>query len=136
MSDMIHRVVVTGMGAITPVGNSVQDMWSNLLAGTSVTRRITRFDPTNFAVQIAAEVTDFKVEDYAEYIDRKEARRWDLFLQYCIAATAQAVLYTHNVLCPCDIVAGRLSFRPTQGLVVSAPLVSLHLGLEGLPACE
>lgn len=91
MSDMIHRVVVTGMGAITPVGNSVQAMWSNLLAGTSVTHRITRFDPTHFAVQIAAEVSDFKVEDYAEYIDRKEARRWDLFLQYCIAATAQAV---------------------------------------------
>src|SRR5512142_3335455 len=91
MSDTTHRVVVTGMGAISPVGNSVQDMWSNLLAGTSAARRITRFDPTNFAVQIAAEVSDFKVEDYAEYIDRKEARRWDRFLQYCVAATSQAL---------------------------------------------
>jgi 3-oxoacyl-[acyl-carrier-protein] synthase II len=92
MSDhQMHRVVVTGMGAITPVGNSVEKMWTNLLAGKSGIHRITRFDPTPFAVQIAAEVQDFKIEDYAEYIDRKEARRIDLFIQYTIAATAEAL---------------------------------------------
>ena len=91
MSDTTRRVVVTGMGAISPLGNSVETMWANLLAGTSGTHRITRFDATNYAVQIAAEVMDFNVEDYAEYIDRKEARRMDLFLRYAIAGTAQAI---------------------------------------------
>jgi beta-ketoacyl-acyl-carrier-protein synthase II len=79
------------MGVISPLGNSVEKMWANLLAGTSVVHRITRFDPSAFAVQIAAEVLDFNVEDYAEYIDRKEARRLDFFIQYTIAATAQAL---------------------------------------------
>jgi 3-oxoacyl-[acyl-carrier-protein] synthase II len=91
MSDTHRRVVVTGLGAITPLGNSVPDTWANLLAGTSAVRRITRFDPTNHAVQIAAEVTDFHIEDYEQYVDRKEARRMDLFLLYGIAAAAQAV---------------------------------------------
>ncbi len=91
MSDTTHRVVITGMGAISPLGNSVETMWSNLLAGTSVVHRITRFDPSNFAVQIAAEVTNFNVEDYAECIDRKEARRWDRFLLYTVAAASQAL---------------------------------------------
>ena len=91
MSDTTRRVVVTGMGAISPLGNSVETMWANLLAGTAVVHRITRFDASNYAVQIAAEVMDFNVEDYAEYIDRKEARRMDLFLRYAIAGTAQAI---------------------------------------------
>ncbi len=91
MSDNTRRVVITGMGVITPLGNTVDKMWANLLAGTSVIHRITRFDPTPFAVQIGAEVTDFNVEDYGEYIDRKEARRIDPFIQYTVAATAQAL---------------------------------------------
>ncbi len=86
-----RRVVVTGMGAITALGNSVEQMWANLVAGKAVAHRVTRFDPSRFAVQIACEVTDFHVEDYAEYIDKKEARRMDLFLLYTIAATAQAI---------------------------------------------
>ncbi len=90
MSDT-HRVVVTGMGAVTPLGNSVATLWDNLLAGTAVAHRITRFDTSAFAVQIAAEVSDFDIGAYAQYVDRKEARRMDLFLLYCIAATAQAV---------------------------------------------
>lgn len=91
MSDDTRRVVVTGMGVISSLGNSVEKMWANLLTGTSVVHRITRFDPTPFAVQIAAEVNDFNVEEYAEYINRKEARRIDLFVQYSVAATAQAI---------------------------------------------
>lgn len=89
-----RRVVVTGMGVVTPLGNSVEKMWANLLAGTSVIRRITRFDPSNFAVQIGAEVMDFNIEEYSEYIDRKEARRIDLFIQFAVAATAQALKHS------------------------------------------
>ncbi len=91
MADNTHRVVVTGFGVISPLGNHVDQMWANLVAGTSVVHRITRFDPSAFAVQIAAEVTDFNVEEYSQYIDRKEARRLDLFIQYTIAAAAQAI---------------------------------------------
>ena len=54
-------------------------------------RRITRFDASDFAVQIACEVSDFCIDDYAEYVDRKEARRMDRFMHYAIAATAEAV---------------------------------------------
>ncbi len=88
--DNKRRVVVTGMGAITPLGTNVEKFWAGLLAGQSAIRRITRFDPTQFAVQIAAQIDDFKVDEYAAYIDRKEARRIDLFMQYAIAAAAQA----------------------------------------------
>ncbi|MBI5303157.1 MAG: beta-ketoacyl-ACP synthase II [Chloroflexi bacterium] len=91
MSDNARRVVVTGMGVVTPLGNSVETMWSNLLAGNSVIRRIQNFDPTGFAVQIAAEIVGFNIEEYAEYIDRKEARRMDPFLLFAVAGTAQAI---------------------------------------------
>ena len=91
MSDNKRRVVVTGLGAITPLGTNVETYWNNLLAGKCAIKRITRFDPTNFAVQIAAQINDFNVEDYAEYIDRKEARRIDLFIQYAVAAASQAI---------------------------------------------
>ncbi len=91
MSDNHRRVVVTGLGAITPLGCSVDKYWAGLLAGTSAIDRITRFDPSRFAVQIAAQVNDFNVDNYAEYIDRKEARRIDWFIQLSIAATAQAM---------------------------------------------
>jgi 3-oxoacyl-[acyl-carrier-protein] synthase II len=91
MSDNKRRVVVTGLGAITPLGTTVDKYWAGLLEGKSAIRRITRFDPTQFAVQIAAQINDFNVEDYAEYIDKKEARRVDLFIQYAVAAASQAI---------------------------------------------
>ncbi|MCI0475334.1 MAG: beta-ketoacyl-[acyl-carrier-protein] synthase II, partial [Anaerolineales bacterium] len=91
MSNTQRRVVVTGMGVISPLGNSVEKYWRELLAGTCGIERITRFDPARFAAQIAAQVSDFKVEDYAEYIDYKEARRMDWFIQIAIAATVQAM---------------------------------------------
>jgi len=95
MSDNKRRVVVTGLGAITPLGTNVETYWSNLLAGKPAIKRITRFDPTNFAVQIAAQINDFNVEDYADYIDRKEARRIDLFIQYAVAAASQAIKHAN-----------------------------------------
>ncbi len=84
----LKRVVVTGLGAITPLGNSVQEYWANLVAGVSGAARITRFDPSKFKTQFACEVKGFNPEDY---FDRKEARKLDPFCHYGIAAADQAV---------------------------------------------
>ena len=83
-----RRVVVTGLGLISPVGNTVQDGWSNLLAGRSGIGSITRFDAANFACRFAGEVKGFNVEDY---IPGKEARHMDTFIHYGLAAATQAV---------------------------------------------
>lgn len=84
-----RRVVVTGLGCISPVGNTVADSWANLLAGRSGISTITRFDPSNFACRIAGEVKGFPLESY---IGAKEARTMDTFIHYGIAAAHQAVL--------------------------------------------
>ena len=84
----LKRVVVTGLGAITPLGNSVEETWQNLLAGVSGAGPITHFDATNFKTQFACEVKNFNPNDY---IDRKEARKMDLYCQYAVAAATQAV---------------------------------------------
>lgn len=86
-----RRVVVTGLGAVTPLGGSVEALWQGLLAGRSTVRRITKFDVTGFNVQIASEVTDFNIEDYSAYVDKKEAKRMDPLQHYCIACAAQAL---------------------------------------------
>ena len=83
-----RRVVVTGLGQISPVGNNVADAWQNLLAGVSGIGRITRFDAGELSAQIAGEVKDFQIGDY---IGAKEARRMDAFIHYGIAAALQAV---------------------------------------------
>jgi 3-oxoacyl-[acyl-carrier-protein] synthase II len=83
-----RRVVVTGLGCISPVGNTVADAWANLLAGKSGIDMITRFDATNFSCRIAGEVKGFDVESY---MSAKEARTMDAFVHYGIAAAAQAV---------------------------------------------
>jgi 3-oxoacyl-[acyl-carrier-protein] synthase II len=82
------RVVVTGLGAITPLGNSVTEYWNNLIAGVSGAAPITRFDATKFKTRFACEVKNFNPEDY---LDRKEARKVDPFCHYGIAASVQAV---------------------------------------------
>ncbi|MBO9677701.1 MAG: beta-ketoacyl-ACP synthase II [Acidovorax sp.] len=83
-----RRVVVTGLGCISPVGNTVADAWANLLAGQSGIDLITKFDTTNFACKIAGEVKGFDLESY---ISAKEARSMDAFIHFGIAAAAQAV---------------------------------------------
>jgi len=83
-----RRVVVTGMGVISPVGNDVGQMWDSLVSGRGGIARITAFDPSDFACQVAGEVKDF---DVSQFIDRKQAKRMDLFCQYGVAAAAQAV---------------------------------------------
>jgi 3-oxoacyl-[acyl-carrier-protein] synthase II len=84
----MRRVVVTGLGLVTPVGLTVEQTWNNLLAGTSGAAPITRFDASRHSVRFACEVKAF---DPLLYMDRKEARRFDLFAQFALAAAAQAV---------------------------------------------
>ena len=83
-----RRVVVTGLGLISPVGNSVSEGWANLLAGRSGIDNITRFDASAFACKFAGEVKGFNVEDY---LPGKEARHMDTFIHYGLAAAMQAV---------------------------------------------
>ncbi len=82
------RVVVTGLGAITPLGNNVSDYWNALLNGVSGAAPITRFDASKFKTQFACEVKGFNVEDY---LDRKEARKLDPFSQYGLCSSIQAM---------------------------------------------
>ena len=84
----LKRVVVTGLGAVTPVGNTPDETWSNLLAGKSGAGKITHFDPTNFKTQFACEVKNLNTNDY---IDRKEARKIDLYAQFALIAAQQAI---------------------------------------------
>ncbi|MDE2299525.1 MAG: beta-ketoacyl-ACP synthase II, partial [Burkholderiales bacterium] len=83
-----RRVVVTGLGLVSPVGNTVAEGWSNLLAGRSGIANITRFDASNFACKFAGEVKGFQVEDY---FPAKDARHMDTFIHYGLAASIQAV---------------------------------------------
>lgn len=84
----LKRVVVTGMGALTPVGNTAPETWENLKKGVSGAGPITHFDASKFKAQFACEVKNFKVTDH---IDRKEARKMDLYEQYAIVAAREAV---------------------------------------------
>ena len=83
-----RRVVVTGMGAITPVGNDPDTMWGNLIAGKSGIGPITLFDASNFNVRFAGEVKDFNPQDYMEH---REIRRSDRYTHFATAATVQAM---------------------------------------------
>ena len=83
-----RRVVITGLGIISPVGNSVAEAWQNILAGRSGIGRITRFDVSAFPVQIAGEVKGLEL---GQYLSPKEARRMDIFIHYGMAAGIQAL---------------------------------------------
>ncbi len=84
----VKRVVVTGLGAITPLGKTVDEFWKNLLDGVSGAAPITRFDASKFKTQFACEVKDF---DELEYFDRKEARKLDLYAKFALIAADQAI---------------------------------------------
>ena len=117
-----RRVVITGLGLITPLGNHVQDSWDALLAGRSGIQTITQFDAAAFACQFAGEVKGFNIEDY---IPAKEARHMDRFIHFGLAASMQAVrdagLPTGDALTP--EVAERI------GVMVGS-------GIGGLPMIE
>ena len=84
----LKRVVVTGLGALTPVGNTVAETWENLVNGVSGAGPITHFDASKFKTQFACEVKNFNA---ADFIDRKEARKMDLYTQYAIVAAKEAI---------------------------------------------
>ncbi|HXI00851.1 MAG TPA: beta-ketoacyl-ACP synthase II [Sphingobacteriaceae bacterium] len=84
----LKRVVVTGLGALTPIGNTVSEFWDNLIKGVSGAAAITRFDTTNFKTKFACEVKNFNPENF---MDRKEARKLDPFVHFALASTDEAV---------------------------------------------
>jgi 3-oxoacyl-[acyl-carrier-protein] synthase II len=85
---MLNRVVVTGLGALTPLGNNVKTFWKNIVDGKSAAARITHFDPSLFRTQFACELRDLNV---AEYLDRAEIKRTDHFTQYALIASDEAI---------------------------------------------
>lgn len=115
---MKRRVVVTGLGLVTPLGTGVAKTWESLCAGRSGIGRITRFDPTEHAVQIAAEVKDFQVEDH---LDKKVAKHLELFVQYAVAAAKEAMEDAGFAITPEN--------APRVGSIVGC-------GLGGLPTIE
>ena len=85
---MKNRVVITGVGAITPIGTGKEAFWNGLMEGKNGIGRITRFDPTDFHAQIAGEVKDF---DPTAYIDKKESKRMDRYTQFAVATAGMAI---------------------------------------------
>jgi 3-oxoacyl-[acyl-carrier-protein] synthase II len=118
--DKVHRVAITGIGAITPIGNGRAGLWEGVLAARSAVQRITRFDPTVFRSQVAAQVNDFNPLDH---FDAKRARRLDRYSQFAVAAAQDAVLDSGLCLSEADAEAtgvylgsalGGLSFAEEQ----------------------
>ena len=85
---MKRRVVVTGMGAITPIGNDVESFWNHVKEGKVGIDYITRFDTTEYKVKVAAEVKDFVAKNYMDF---RSAKRMELFSQYAVAAALEAM---------------------------------------------
>ena len=84
----LKRVVVTGLGALTPIGNNVSEFWDNLTAGKSGAAPIQQFDASLFKTQFACEIKNFEID---QYLDRKEARKIDQFTQYALVSAMEAV---------------------------------------------
>ena len=83
-----RRVVITGLGIVSPVGNTVEEAWANILSGVSGVKPLTRVNPDDYPVKVAAEITDFNPEDF---MDKRDARKMDRFTQYAVAAAKMAV---------------------------------------------
>lgn len=112
------RVVVTGLGAITPLGSGTDRFWPRMLKGESGVRRVTRFDVSDFPTQIAAEIDDFNPEDW---LDRKEARRVDRFISLAVGAATMAL---------------QDSALPTEGEIAEHIGVLVGSGIGGLTFLE
>ena len=126
---MSRRVVVTGMGAITPLGNDVQSFWEGLVEGKSGVGPITKFDTTDYKVKLAAEVKDF---DPKLYMDFKSAKRMELFSQYAVAASKMALdesgldrdkedLFRVGVIIGCGVGSMQASEREHEKLMNMGP---------------
>lgn len=109
------RVVLTGLGAVTPVGSTIEDYWNSLLEGRSGVKRIQCFDPSKFSSQIAAEVLDF---DPSGYLSPKEVRKTDRFVQFAIAAAKKAITNSRIDLDKED--------RDRIGVIVGSGIGGLH----------
>ncbi len=96
----MKRAVITGLGAVTPIGNNVGDFWANLIDGKSGAAAITKFDTTNHKTKFACEVKDF---DALQYIEKNEIRKIDLFTQYALAATGECIIDSGLNLEKCDL---------------------------------
>ena len=96
----MKRAVITGLGAITPIGNQVDDLWENICNGKSGAGLITRFDTTNYKTKFACEVKGF---DPLQYIEKSEARKMDLYSQYAMAAAAECMKDSGIDLSVCDL---------------------------------
>ena len=83
-----RRVVITGIGALTPIGNNLQEYWENLIKGVSGAAPITRFNAKEFKTQFACEVKNFNPTDF---LDRKESRKLDIFSQYALVVAEEAI---------------------------------------------
>ena len=109
------RVVVTGLGALTPVGNSAPDTWRSLLEGKSGAATITLFDASKFQTRFACEVKNFQPE---EHFDRKEARRYDRYTQFALVAAKEALQDSGLDLDSMD--------KDTAGVIISAGIGGLR----------
>lgn len=116
---MSRRVVITGLGAITPLGHDVASTWEALKAGQSGIRRITAWDPSNFATQFAGEVLDF---DPLKYMDRREARRMDRVTQFATVAAAEALRDSRLLDAPLN--------KDRVGVIVSSAVGGVFTFLE------
>jgi len=96
----IRRVVVTGLGALTPIGNSIPEYWNSLVNGVSGAAPITKFDASNFKTQFACEIKNY---DPSSIFDRKELRKHDLFSQYALVSTDEAIKDSGVVLEKLDL---------------------------------
>lgn len=96
----MRRAVITGLGAVTPIGNNVEDFWANLIIGKSGASFITKFDTTYHKTQFACEIKDF---DALQYIERNEIRKMDLYTQYALAATGECITDSGLNLEKCDL---------------------------------
>ncbi len=96
----MKRAVITGLGAVTPIGNNVDDFWKNLIIGKSGASLITKFDTTNSKTKFACEVKDF---DPLQYMEKKDAKKTDLFTQYALAATDECIKDSGLDLSICDL---------------------------------
>src|ERR1700744_5013196 len=100
---MLNRVVITGIGAVTPLGNEVKSFWNNVVAGKSGAAPITRFDASLFRTQFACELKGF---DITAYLDRSDIKRTDPFTQYALVASDEAIKdsrFDFNKMDPFDV---------------------------------
>src|SRR5687768_7693838 len=116
----MRRVVITGLGCVTPLGNDVRSTWEGLIHGKSGIGPITKFDAAKFDTKIAGEVKGFEPE---KYIEKKEVKKMDLFIQYTIAAAQQCVEDAGLKV-------------PFEGLEAERVATIIGAGLGGLPAIE